>query len=163
MFLPDGWHRTVDPEPAFRTFHDVSDSFQLQRFVDAQEGTFETALAELRAGRKQSHWMWFVFPQIAGLGRSPTAQYYAIRSQTEARAFLAHPILGQRYREAVEAIDEWAGKKDAVAILGEIDAVTLSSSLTLFEAVSGDPLFAKAIDAFFGGPDAETLRILKQV
>jgi len=140
----------------------VTDSFQLQRFVDAQEGTFEMALAELQSGRKQSHWMWFVFPQIAGLGRSPTAQYYSIRSQTEARAFLAHPILGARYREAVQAVQGWAGTRDAVAILGEIDAVKLRSSLTLFEAVSGDPSFARAIEAFFDGPDAETLRLLKQ-
>jgi uncharacterized protein (DUF1810 family) len=140
----------------------VSDSVQLQRFVDAQDGIFETALAELRAGTKQSHWMWFIFPQIAGLGRSATAQYYAIRSQTEARTFLADPLLGQRYREAVAAIHEWTGRKDAVAILGEIDAVKLRSSLTLFEAISGDPLFAAVIDAFFDGPDTETLRLLKQ-
>ena len=140
----------------------MSDSFQLQRFIDAQKGTFETALAELRAGRKQSHSMWFIFPQIAGLGRSPTAQFYAIRSQSEARAFLAHPVLGQRYRDAVEAIRDWAGQKDAVAILGEIDAVKLRSSLTLFEAVSGDPLFAEALGAFFDAPDPETLRLLKQ-
>jgi len=140
----------------------VIDSFQLQRFVDAQEGVFETALAELRAGRKQSHWMWFVFPQIAGLGRSPTAQFYAIRSQTEARAFLAHLVLGQRYRETVEAIKSWAGRKGAAAILGETDAVKLRSSLTLFEAVSGDALFASALEAFFDGPDSETLRLLKQ-
>jgi uncharacterized protein (DUF1810 family) len=140
----------------------VNDSFQLQRFVDAQDDTFELALAELSTGRKHSHWSWFVFPQIAGLGRSPTAQYYAIRSQTEARAFLAHPILGPRYRQAVEVISEWAGKRDAVAILGPVDAVKLRSSLTLFEAVSGDPLFARAIEAFFDGPDTATLRLLKQ-
>jgi len=140
----------------------VSDYFQLQRFADAQEGIFETALTELRTGRKQSHWIWFVFPQIAGLGKSPAAQYYAIRSRSEARAFLADPILGQRYREAVEAIQEWAGRKDAVAILGEVDSVKLRSSLTLFEAVSGDPSFANALDAFFGAPDPETLRLLQQ-
>src|SRR5690349_24785979 len=110
----------------------------LTRFVTAQDegGRYATALAELRAGRKVSHWMWFVFPQIAGLGRSPTAQYYAIRSATEARAFLADPILGSRYRQAVEGLSEWAGRSDAVTILGQIDAVKLRSSLTLFEAVS---------------------------
>lgn len=138
------------------------DSFQLQRFVDAQEGVFESAFAELRAGRKQTHWMWFVFPQLAGLGRSPTAQFYAIRSVSEARAFLAHPLLGDRYREAVEVIREWVGRRDAVAIFGEIDAMKLRSSLTLFEAVSGDPLFADALADFFGDPDPETLRLLKQ-
>lgn len=141
---------------------DDPDPFQLGRFVDAQESMFEKALAELEAGQKQSHWMWFVFPQIAGLGRSPTAQFYAIRSQTEARAFLAHPLLGQRYRDAVQTITNWASQKSAVAVLGEVDAVKLRSSLTLFEAVSGDALFDAALDAFFDGPDAETLRLLKQ-
>ena len=140
-----------------------SGGFQLQRFVGAQEGTFETALAELRAGEKRSHWMWFIFPQIAGLGRSPTAQYYAIRSASEARAFLAHPLLGARYREVVEAARQWAGKKDVVAIFGEIDAVKLRFSLTLFEAVSGDPLFAATLNTFFESPDPETLRLLKQI
>ncbi len=140
----------------------MNDAFRLQRFIDAQEGTFEIALAELRAGRKQSHWMWFVFPQISGLGRSPTAQYYAIRSATEARAFLAHPVLGTRYREAVEAVGDWAGRRKAIEIMGGIDAVKLRSSLTLFEAVSGDPLFATVLNGFFDGPDAETLRLLKQ-
>src|ERR1044072_5970566 len=141
---------------------DGADGFQLQRFLDAQESVFETAVAELRTGQKRSHWMWFIFPQIAGLGKSPTAQYYAIRSQTEARAFLAHPVLGERYRAAVEALHEWAGRTDAVEILGEVDAVKLRSSLTLFEAVSGDPLFAKTLEAFFDAPDPETLRRLKQ-
>jgi uncharacterized protein (DUF1810 family) len=141
----------------------VTDSLQLQRFVDAQEGVFETVLAELRAGRKRSHWMWFIFPQIAGLGRSPTAQFFAIRSQTEARAYLADPILGPRYRQSVETIHEWAGEKSATDILGEIDAIKLRSSLTLFESVSGDPQFATALEAFFDAPDAETQKLLKQV
>jgi uncharacterized protein (DUF1810 family) len=139
----------------------VTDSYQLHRFVDAQEVVFETALTELKAGKKQSHWMWFIFPQIAGLGRSPTAQFYAIRSPTEARAFLAHPVLGHRYRQSVQALHEWAGSKDATEILGNIDAIKLRSSLTLFEAVSGDPLFASVLIAFFDGPDPETLRLLK--
>ena len=138
------------------------DSFELQRFVDAQEGAFETALAELRVGRKQTHWMWFVFPQLAGLGRSPTAQFYAIRSASEARAYLAHPLLGARYREALAAARRWAGARDAAGIFGEIDAMKLRSSLTLFEAVSGDPLFADARTEFFDAPDPETLRLLKQ-
>lgn len=141
----------------------MTDSFQLQRFVDAQDGMFETALAELRAGKKRSHWMWFIFPQIAGLGRSSTAQFYAVRSPTEARAYLAHPVLGSRYRQAVEAMHDWAGKRNAVDILGEIDAIKLRSSLTLFEAVSGDPLFASALDALFDGPDTVTLQLLRQV
>lgn len=141
----------------------MNDPFQLQRFLDAQEGTFATALAELRAGRKQGHWMWFVFPQIAGLGKSPNAQFYAIRSLREARAFIAHPLLGERYRQAVEALEEWAGSKDAIAILGEVDALKLRSSLTLFEAASGDPLFERTLHEFFDAPDEQTLRLIGQV
>ena len=141
----------------------MNDPFQLQRFLDAQEGTFATALAELRAGRKQGHWMWFVFPQIAGLGKSPNAQFYAIRSLREARAFIAHPLLGERYRQAVEALEEWAGSKDAIAILGEVDALKLRSSLTLFEAASGDPLFEHTLHSFFDAPDEQTLRLIGQV
>lgn len=141
---------------------DGKDPFQLQRFVEAQDREFETALAELEAGRKQSHWMWFVFPQVAGLGRSPTAQFYGIRSLHEARAFLAHPVLGERYRRSVEALARWAGTRTAVEILGEVDALKLRSSLTLFEAASGDALFAQAVEAFFEGPDEATLQILKR-
>lgn len=141
---------------------DGGDAFQLQRFVDAQDGLFDAALAELEAGRKQSHWMWFIFPQVAGLGRSPAAQFYAIRSLHEARAFLAHPVLGERYRRSVEALARWAGTRNAVQILGEVDALKLRSSLTLFEAASGYPLFAQALDAFFEGPDEATLQSLKR-
>ena len=139
------------------------DPFQLQRFVDAQERQFETALAELEAGRKQSHWMWFIFPPLAGLGRSPTAQFYGIRSLHEARAFLAHPLLGERYRRSVTALMGWAGARSAAEILGDIDALKLRSSLTLFEVASGDPLFAGALDAFSEGPDEATLQILKRL
>ena len=102
------------------------------------------------------------FHKSPDLGEAQPLNIMAIRSQTEARAFLAHPILGPRYRQAVEVISEWAGKRDAVAILGPVVAVKLRSSLTLFEAVSGDPLFARAIEAFFDGPDTATLRLLKQ-
>ena len=138
----------------------ADDPFGLQRFVDAHDRMFETALAELSAGRKQSHWMWFVFPQLVGLGRSPTAQYFGIRSLEEARAYLTHPLLGPRYRMAVEAILAWAGRKEAAAILGEIDAMKLRSSLTLFEVASGDPLFARALKSFFDGPDPASLQLL---
>ena len=96
----------------------VSDPYNLQRFIDAQEGTFETALAELSAGSKQSHWMWFIFPQLAGLGRSPTAQHYAIASLDEAQAFLDHPVLGRRLRDCVEALLPWASKRSAVRSSG---------------------------------------------
>jgi len=139
-----------------------ADPFQLQRFVDAQERSFEVALAELHAGRKQSHWMWYIFPQMAGLGRSPTAQFYGIRSLHEARAYLAHPVLAQRYRDAVEAVLGWSGRRSADEILGSVDAMKLRSSLTLFENASGDPLLADSIEAFFDGPDDATLSLLKR-
>lgn len=138
------------------------DPFQLQRFVDAQDRIFETALSELKSGKKQSHWMWFVFPQLAGLGRSPTAQFYAIRSLHEARAFLAHPTLGDRYRQCVEAMLGWSGGKDASEILGDVDAVKLRSSLTLFENASGNPQFKQALEAFYDGPDTATIQLLKR-
>ena len=139
-----------------------ADPFQLQRFVDAQERSFEVVLAELHAGRKQRHWMWYIFPQMAGLGRSPTAQFYGIRSLQEARAYLAHPVLAQRYRDAVEAVLGWSGRRSADEILGSVDAMKLRSSLTLFENASGDPLLADSIEAFFDGPDDATLSLLKR-
>jgi uncharacterized protein (DUF1810 family) len=141
---------------------DRSDPFQLHRFVDAQQPTYQTALTELQAGAKQSHWMWFIFPQLAGLGRSPTAQFYGIRSLQEARAYLAHPILSARYREAIQALRHWSGTKTAAEILGDVDAMKLKSSLTLFENASGDPLFAETLQDFFGEPDRATLHILKR-
>jgi uncharacterized protein (DUF1810 family) len=133
----------------------------LQRFVDAQDGLFETALEELRAGRKQSHWMWFVFPQLAGLGHSPTAQYYAIASLDEARAYLAHPLLGPRLRQSVEAILPWAGTRTPEQIFGPVDAMKLRSSLTLFDMAAPLGLFARALDALFASePDQRTLALL---
>ena len=125
----------------------------LQRFVDAQDdgGTFDRALAELRAGRKTSHWMWFVFPQVAGLGRSAMAQRYAISGADEARAYLAHPVLGERLRACARALTSLAGT-DPVAVLGGIDAQKLRSSMTLFAAVAPDePLFAAVLDQYFDG------------
>jgi len=163
MFSRVGWLAAVDLPPAFPHLArviDGADPFQLQRFVEAQESVFDTALAEIRAGRKHSHWMWFIFPQIRGLGRSPTAQYYAIRSMHEARAYLAHPLLGDRLRTAVEAIVAAASPQTPTQILGDIDAIKLRSSLTLFEAASGDPLFADALDKLFGSPDEATLALL---
>ena len=133
----------------------------LERFVEAQREIYPQALAELKAGRKASHWMWFVFPQIAGLGHSAMAMRYAIRDLDEARAYLAHPVLGARLRESAKAICGHAGLS-AEAILGGIDAVKFRSSLTLFEAAAGSEakaLFATCLDAFFGGArDPETLR-----
>ena len=135
----------------------------LSRFVMVQQGIYLQALAELRRGRKQSHWMWFVFPQIAGLGHSAMAQLYAIADLDEARAYLAHPILGPRLRECTGAMLAHSGRS-ARAILGEIDAVKLRSSMTLFEAAGGDgSLFGACLDAFFDGArDPATLELLER-
>lgn len=132
----------------------------LDRFVAVQFAIYDQALAELRRGRKTSHWMWFVFPQLAGLGRSETARFYAIRDADEARAYLAHPLLGPRLIEAAEAVTVATGTADA--ILGGIDAVKLRSSLTLFAAVGEDPApFERGLARFYNSePDAETLRLL---
>jgi uncharacterized protein (DUF1810 family) len=142
----------------------MPDPFHLRRFVDAQDhaGTYEIALAELRAGRKRSHWMWFVFPQIAGLGRSPLAQEYAIGSLDEARAYLAHPVLGPRLTAAAQALADQHGAS-AEAILGGIDAIKLRSSMTLFARASGDDpgVFGAVLDQYFDGePDAATIERL---
>ena len=126
---------------------------RLQRFVDAQDGggTYAAALAELRAGRKRSHWMWFVFPQVAGLGRSPTAQHYAIGGLDEARAYLAHPVLGPRLRECAAALTG-LDTRDPVAVLGGVDAQKLRSSMTLFAAAAPDePVFGRVLDQYFAG------------
>jgi uncharacterized protein (DUF1810 family) len=139
----------------------MGDPFNLQRFLEAQQGTLEAALAELRAGSKQSHWMWFVFPQIAGLGRSHTATFYAITSIDEARAYLAHPLLGKRLRQCVDTLLVWGGSRSPEQILGGIDALKLRSSLTLFDQVEPGASFARALGAFFAGqPDALTLALL---
>ncbi|WP_168707761.1 DUF1810 domain-containing protein [Sphingopyxis sp. PAMC25046] len=122
----------------------------LDRFVTAQEQIYPRALEEIRRGAKRTHWMWFIFPQLAGLGRSAMAQRYAIADIEEARAYLAHPLLGPRYVECAEALQDLIGS-DPVAVLGETDATKLRSSLTLFEAASGRPLFAAALDRWFGG------------
>jgi uncharacterized protein (DUF1810 family) len=133
----------------------------LERFVEAQRPIYQQALGELRAGAKRSHWMWFIFPQIAGLGRSPTAQLYAIAGEAEARAYLTHSVLGPRLRECTDAMLGWAGRKSAEAIFGPVDAQKLRSSMTLFEAAGGGEPFAEVIDAFYGGErDPATLERL---
>jgi uncharacterized protein (DUF1810 family) len=133
----------------------------LDRFVQAQAATYDRALAELRAGRKTSHWMWFVFPQIAGLGRSPTAQHYAISGLEEARAYLAHPVLGPRLRESAAALLGVPGRS-AEEILGGVDALKLRSSMTLFaRAAPDEEVFPAVLDRFYGGKaDPETVRRL---
>jgi uncharacterized protein (DUF1810 family) len=137
----------------------TEDPYDLQRFVDAQDagGTYDHAAAELRAGRKTSHWMWFVFPQIAGLGYSPASRRYAITSLDEARAYLAHPVLGARLAECATILTGLTGRT-AEQIFGGIDALKLRSSLTLFmHADPGQPLFRQVLDQYFGGiPDPAT-------
>ena len=130
----------------------------LDRFVAAQERVYDDVLAELRRGRKTSHWMWFVFPQLAGLGRSETSRHYAITSLDEARAYLAHPVLGARLRACASLLLAVPGRKSAEDILGPVDAVKLRSSMTLFQRAGIDePLFAKVLDRFWDGvPDAAT-------
>ncbi|PNQ04009.1 DUF1810 domain-containing protein [Sphingobium sp. SA916] len=133
----------------------------IARFVDAQTNSYATALSEIRAGAKRSHWMWFIFPQLRGLGLSPTAHYYGIASLEEARAYLNHPILGPRYRECVEALQQ-LGTSDPVAVFRTVDAMKLRSSLTLFEAAAPSPLFAAALDRWFSGErDPATRQILE--
>jgi len=132
--------------------------FNLQRFVDAQQGVYEQALAELRAGRKRSHWMWFIFPQVQGLGSSETARRYAIRSSDEAAAYLAHPVLGPRLRTctaAVAAFDD----RGADEIFDYPDNLKFHSSMTLFADVAPDEaVFQTCLDQFFDGqPDQATL------
>jgi uncharacterized protein (DUF1810 family) len=139
----------------------VLDPFNLQRFVEAQAWSFADAIAELAAGRKQTHWIWFVFPQLAGLGHSETALLFGIRSAAEARAYLAHPLLGPRIRQCCAALLQHRDRS-AEDILGGIDALKLRSSMTLFEAVAEDPApFAAVLDAFYAGArDPLTLDLL---
>jgi uncharacterized protein (DUF1810 family) len=133
----------------------------LSRFVEAQAATYQTALAELRRGRKASHWMWFIFPQIQGLGSSPTARFYAIADLAEARAYLDHPVLGPRLLEVVAAINALPGD-DAHAVFGAPDDLKLRSCLTLFQSAAPDePAFGQALAKYFGGaPDPRTLERL---
>jgi uncharacterized protein (DUF1810 family) len=133
----------------------------LERFVTAQAGVWDTALAELRAGRKRTHWMWFVFPQIAGLGSSPTAQRYALRGLDEARAYLAHPVLGPRLREASRAVLDVEGRS-ARQILGHPDDLKLRSSMTLFARAADDPaVFEAVLERYYDGPDPRTETLLR--
>ena len=132
----------------------MADSYFLQRFVDAQAHSYDTALGEVRRGAKHSHWMWFIFPQIAGLGSSPMAQRYAIASLDEARAYLNHPILGARLHEIIAAL-QGVDPPDAETVFGPIDAVKLRSSLTLFgrAADDGDTVFRDALARWFDGAE----------
>jgi uncharacterized protein (DUF1810 family) len=136
------------------------DPFGLARFLKAQASTYGEALAEIRSGHKRSHWMWFIFPQFTGLGHSPMAQLYAIGSIAEARAYLADPVLGARYRECVASLQALPATT-AERVFGGIDAMKLKSSLTLFDQAGPEPLFSEAIDRWFDGQrDNATLGLL---
>ena len=144
------------------------DERDLERFVDAQEGIgmhtsgYAAAYAEICAGRKTSHWIWYVFPQLRGLGRSDYADYYGIADADEARAYLDHPILGARLRECCEALLAQSSR-DALAIFGRMDYPKVRSSMTLFAAVSHNPLFLQVIDEFYdGSQDRLTLDMLSR-
>lgn len=141
----------------------MDDDFDLQRFVAAQDsaGTYDSAVDELRAGRKRGHWMWFVLPQIEGLGRSGTARRYALSGLPEARAYLAHPVLGPRLRECATVLAGLA-TTDATEVLGAVDALKLRSAMTLFaRADPREPVFQDVLDHYFGGEqDPATLERL---
>ena len=139
----------------------MSELFNLDRFVEAQDPVYSRALAEIREGAKRSHWMWYIFPQIAGLGRSTTAQYYSIACLEEARAFLRHPVLGPRLRECVEALRNLKSTS-AGDVFGEVDAQKLKSSLTLFVCAGGGADFERALSYWFGAPDQQTIAILQE-
>ncbi len=140
----------------------MESAFDLDRFVKAQEGAFDQALGEIRRGLKRGHWMWFVFPQLRGLGRSPTARHYGLGSGAEAAAYLVHPLLGARLRACVEALQDLE-QGSAVEIFGEVDAMKLRSSLTLFAEVAGERLFVAALERWFDGQaDPLTLDLLRE-
>lgn len=133
----------------------------LERFLDGQRFGYETALAEMKQGEKRNHWIWYIFPQVKGLGHSPNAQYYGIKDLEEARAYLQHPVLGQRLKEITTEVLKHSDS-DIETIMGSwIDAVKFRSSMTLFNLASPDDIFKKALDAFFNGNvDERTVQLL---
>jgi uncharacterized protein (DUF1810 family) len=141
--------------------HGTEDPYDLDRFLRAQEGDYEQALAEIKRGQKRTHWMWYTFPQIDGLGRSPTAKYYAIKSTAEAMAYLEHPVLGPRLRECAEAVVGVEGRT-ATAIFGSPDDLKLRSCATLFASVAPPgSVFDRLLGKYYGGTrDEQTLRLL---
>lgn len=135
----------------------------LERFVKAQEGSYEIALNEIKRGRKRSHWMWYIFPQIKGLGYSSTAQYYAIQDKQEAENYLKHPILSKRLIEISEELLK-LDSNNASEVFGYPDDMKLKSSMTLFHCVSGNKLFQKVLEKFFDGVlDEKTVVILEEL
>ena len=137
------------------TIYNMEDKFNLERFVEAQDtepfGDYNQALAEMRTGQKRGHWIWYIFPQMRGLGHSPNSYTFGISGLEEAKAYLAHEVLGPRLREITEAVLEQAGEPADVLMGWEIDAMKLRSSMTLFDAASPDDIFGEVLDAFFDG------------
>jgi uncharacterized protein (DUF1810 family) len=142
----------------------ADDPFNLSRFVSAQAHDYETARQELRNGRKRSHWIWYIFPQIDGLGHSPMSKRYAIKSQAEAQAYLEHPLLGARLLECATILLQLEGRS-VLEIFGSPDDLKLKSSMTLFAAVQGqEPAFARVLDKYFQGTrDSRTIELLEQL
>lgn len=141
----------------------MSETSSLDRFISAQENTWQSALTEIKNGRKQGHWMWFIFPQILGLGQSQTSSFYAIKDLAEAEKYFRHPVLGKRLVEICKALI-MQNVKDATQIFGSPDDVKLRSSMTLFNAVpNSGKVFKEVLNVFFNGTkDQQTLHILKQ-
>ena len=139
----------------------MNENYNLKRFIEAQEGVYPVALRELREGRKRSHWMWYIFPQLKHLGHSYNAKYYGLSGVDEAAAYLAEPVLGQRLREVSTAILNLP-TNDAHEVFGGIDSLKLRSSMTLFDLVSPNDVFARVLDKYFNGQrDNRTLTIIK--
>ena len=132
-------------------------NYNLQRFLDAQRGDYEQALAEVRNGRKYSHWIWYIFPQLKGLGMSYNSQYYGLSGKEEAEAYLAHPILGERLRE-ITSVFLQLKNKTAQEVFGSLDAMKVLSCMTLFNEVASDDLFQKVIDHYYQGKVDETTK-----
>ncbi|MBR5069457.1 MAG: DUF1810 domain-containing protein [Bacteroidales bacterium] len=134
---------------------DMEDKFNLERFVEAQDteplGDYQQALAEMRAGEKRGHWIWYIFPQMKGLGRSPNSDFFGISGLEEAKAYLAHEVLGPRLREITEAVLENEGEPIDVLMGWEVDAMKLKSSMTLFDAASPNDIFGDVLEMFFDG------------
>lgn len=134
----------------------------VERFIEAQKNSYDTALREIQTGRKRSHWIWYIFPQIQGLGFSATARYYAIKDREEAEAYMAHPVLRQRLIEISEAL-LGLESDDARDVMGYPDDLKLKSSMTLFAVISEEPVFSNVLDKFFQGEvDERTIQILEQ-
>lgn len=139
----------------------MCDTYNLERFVEAQKSEYDVALREIREGCKRSHWIWFVFPQMASLGFSYNARFYGISCLDEARAYLAHPILGKRLRQITEVLLQHKGK-DVLSILGSIDTLKVCSCMTLFDAVSPDDVFRQVLKTFYEDKrDAQTLALVR--